>query len=145
MIERYVYTKQELIASSQILDYPNNGGTKKDAYIQNVLGNIYDENQERRGFVSFTNNTTVFRQSEDDKIEFTTSIGSIKTPHGKLVVNFCFHIVNQEPYLPPNRILSAQPTYTDGKYSRYKNITVSVQSFDDGQRILTIESLCRVN
>lgn len=75
--DSYVYYKQELIDSSQVINYPNSL-ENKSAFVQNVFAKIYDLNGAPKGYVSFTNNTTEIKTPNN--IQFTTSIGTIKTP-----------------------------------------------------------------
>jgi hypothetical protein len=149
MYEKYIYYKKDLVDSAQRIDFPGEIGNKKDAYIQNVIGKLYDPlYEDTKGFIAFTNNTTVvFTDAPDnkpmierDKMEFTTSIGTIQTQNGKLVINYSYNLKNKEPYLPSDQGVSTQPTYKDGKYAKFKNVKVSVQSFPDGKRILKIHS-----
>ena len=107
----------------------------KNTKIDNVFSKLYDCNKNVIGFISFTNNITTL-----SNFSFTTSIGTIQTFLGSLVVNFSYTIINNSEFLPKNKNLSATPTFTSGIYSNFTNITVTVTSLGDinETRVLTI-------
>lgn len=131
-VETYTYTRNDLVNSIQTIKYPE-GNTDKKCAISNVAAPLYACSDVQIGVISFTNNF-----SEFGKFSFTTSIGTIITPLGSLVVNFNFETLNQ--FLPNNKTVTAKPTFTSGIYSNYKDITVTIFSLDDikSTRILTI-------
>ena len=81
VIEVYTYDKADLEKSKFVTV-----NSKDDIkYItENTIGNLYLANTTNKvGFISFVNNITT-----KPDISFTTSIGTIITPVGKLVFNF---------------------------------------------------------
>lgn len=136
-IEIYTYTRDELVNGIQTIKYPN-GNTNKVCFISNVESYLYntcDNKNNKVGVISFTNNVT-----ENEDISFTTSIGTIITPFGSLVVNFSYNNRNGSQFLPIGKTVKAKPTFTSGLYENYDNITVTVFSVEDSKstRILTI-------
>jgi hypothetical protein len=133
-LEIYTYTREDLIDSIQTIEYPK-GNTEKKCGISNVLAPLYNCKNNRIGLVSFTNNVTDFENKS-----FTTSIGTIVTPHGTLVVNFNYNNFFKSQFLPNNKTVKTKPTFTSGLYENYKNIDVTVISLDDAKstRILNI-------
>ena len=113
--------------------YPK-GLTDKICGITNVAAPLYTCNNIKVGAVNFTNNSTKYNE-----FYFTTAIGTIITPRGSLVVNFNFNTINSE-FLPINKTVKANPTFTSGLYENYKDINVTVFSLDDAKstRILNI-------
>lgn len=137
MIEKYIYTKKELLESDQKLVFPPL--ENKEAEIHNVFSLLTNKNNEISGFVNFTNNTTKIKTQNTDYL-FNTSIGTIQTQNGSLVINYSYKNENMDGIMAKNKIVSAKPTYKDGKYSKYDDINITVVSFENGNRELTIES-----
>lgn len=142
MKEIYHYWKQELLAHDQVLHYPKGkDGDKKKAEIHNVFAPlIHPGTRKKEGFINFTNNTTKI-QFKKNMFSFNTSIGTIQTRRGTLVVNYSYNEPDSSGLLPQNSIVTGKPTYKSGEYLKYKNVQVSVQSKKTGLRILVIESL----
>lgn len=132
--EIYIYNKVELFDNAVITTQTNNSGIK---YItEKTLGNIYLPNTNIEvGIISYINNLTI-----SDKNSFNTSIGTIITDNGSLVFNFNYTIKYEDSRPVDNKVLIASPTFADGKYSEFSNITITVQILENsGDRIIAIE------
>ena len=96
-VEVYTYTRDELVDGIQTIKYPK-GNTDKVCFISNVESALYstcNNKNNKVGAIGFTNNVT-----EYENITFTTSIGTIITPFGSLVVNFSYNNSNGSQFLP---------------------------------------------
>lgn len=132
-VETYIYTKNDLVNSEQSIIFPQ-GNTDKISQISNVAAPLFTCNDIQVGLISFINNSTKY-----NKLSFNTSLGTIITPHGSLVVNFNYETINNQ-FLPLNKTVKANPTFKSGLYENYKDIVVTVLPLDDAKstRILTI-------
>ena len=138
VLEIYTYSRADLEKSKFVTV-----NTKDDIkYItENVIGDLYFANTTNKvGFISFINNVTT-----KPDISFTTSIGTIITPIGKLVFNFNYilrpesDLIVSAPF--DNELLIAEPTYKGVGYSGFNNdLKISVQVIDKlGNRVVIIE------
>lgn len=135
MIEKYIYTKKELLESDQKLVF--SPLENKEAEIHNVFSLLTNKNNEISGFVNFTNNTTKIKMQNTDYL--IHQLVRYKHRNGSLVVNY-YKNENINGIMTKNKIVSAKPTYKDGKYSKYDDINITVVSFENDNRELTIES-----
>lgn len=133
-LEIYTYTKDDLLESAQTIEYPK-GNTDKQCAIANVAAPLYICNNKPAGLITYTNNITKIKD-----FKFTTSIGTIITPIGSLIVNFNYNLTDDLQFLPVNNSVKAKPTFTSGFYEKFNDIIVTVTALDDDKstRILSI-------
>lgn len=131
--EIYTYTRKELEENLVIM---NEKSINQIKYItENTLGNLYLPNtKEKIGTISYINN--IFISPVDT---FNTSIETILTKDGSIVFNFNYTVRFFDSRPNENEVFIAKPTFTSGKYSEFKNLTVSVQILSfSGDRIVSI-------
>ncbi len=133
-LEIYTYTKEDLLNSIQTIEYPK-GATEKKCFINNISAPLLICNNNTGGLVSYTDNVTI-----QNSFTFTTSVGTIITPHGTIIVNLYYDNSDGQGLLPVNKTIKAKPTFTSGIYENHKDIVVTITALDDVKftRILTI-------
>jgi hypothetical protein len=137
VLEIYTYDKEQLekskfatVNTKDDIKYITEN-TIADLFLANTTNNV--------GFVSFVNNITA-----KPDIAFTTSIGTIITPIGKLVFNFNYIIKAESDLIISapfdNELLTAEPTYKGVGYAGFNNLKISVQILNRlGNRVVAIE------
>ena len=130
--EIYTYTKVDLINSIQTIEYPK-GNTNKICKMDNVSAPLHICNNIVDGFISFTNNVTLY-----DNYSFTTNIGTIITSNGTLVFTVNYNTDNSG-FLPKNNTVQTKPTFKSGLYEKYNDINITIIALNDNNnRILNI-------
>lgn len=132
--EIYTYNKKELFDNAVITTQENENNIK---YItEKTLGNIYLPNSTIDvGIISYINNLTISKKNS-----FNTSIGTIITNNGSLVFNFNYVLKFEDSRPADNSVFTSKPTFIDGKYSEFNNLTITVQILENsGDRIIAIE------
>ena len=137
VLEIYTYDKEQLEKSK----FATVNSKDDIKYItENTIANLFLANTTNNvGFVSFINNITV-----KSDIAFTTSIGTIITPIGKLVFNFNYIIKADSEFIISapfdNDLLIAEPTFKSDGYLGFNNLKISVQILSRlGNRVVAIE------
>ena len=137
VLEVYTYDKAELEKSK----FATVNSKNDIKYItENTIGTLYLANTTNNvGFISYINNITA-----KPGIVFTTNIGTIITPIGKLVFNFNYvlkaesDLIISAPF--DNELLIAEPTYKGDGYAGFNNLKISVQIINRlGNRVVSIE------
>ena len=138
--EIYTYNKKELFDNAVITTQTNENNIK---YInEKTLGNIYLPNSTiEAGIISYINNLTI-----TNKNSFNTSIGTIITNNGSMVFNFNYILKFEDSRPDDNSVFAAKPTFIDGKYSEFNDISITVQILENsGDRIIAIEYIEKKN
>lgn len=132
--EIYTYNKKELFDNAVITTQENKNNIK---YItENTIGNVYLPNSTiDAGIISYINNLTISKKNS-----FNTSIGTIITNNGSLVFNFNYILKFEDSRPDDNSVFTAKPTFINGNYSKFNNLTITVQILENsGDRIIAIE------
>lgn len=132
-IEIYTYTKDDFLNSIQTIKYPK-GNTDKICIINNVAAPLYNCENIKVGLFTAINNITQYND-----ISFTNAIYTIITPYGSLVFNS--YVNNTSTGILSNNVtFEGRPTLKSGLYENYKDIVITIITFDDNNttRILNI-------